>query len=72
VVDQQTGPTPVPRAPRSEALPDFGRPELAALRGMTDHPVLADVVGVLESRAAHGGPAVAYYDDAPGRLAPQT
>ncbi|MFH8571541.1 YxD-tail cyclophane-containing RiPP peptide [Streptomyces sp. NPDC017993] len=68
MLDHHAGGTPATPAPRSEELPDFGRPDLAALRGRTDHPVLSDVVAVLQRRAERGPEAVAYYDDAPAGL----
>ncbi|MET9294774.1 YxD-tail cyclophane-containing RiPP peptide [Streptomyces sp. NPDC003077] len=65
-MDSPTGRTPVIETPGDRALPDFGRPDLAALRAKVAHPVLADVVDALEHRAARGGTPVAYYDDGPG------
>ncbi|UNO39961.1 YxD-tail cyclophane-containing RiPP peptide [Streptomyces sp. MST-110588] len=69
--DSGTGGAPVTEArrdaaPREEALPDFGRPDLAGLRQRVGHPVLTEVVAVLEERAHGDAAPVAYYDDGPG------
>lgn len=55
-----------PPVPSAERLPVFDGVDVAALAGMTRHPMLREVAAGLLRNWVPAGEAVAYYDDGPG------